>query len=113
MRKIVLLVVCLAPSFAAIGITKDFPLLCLETPVIVDNPTIKIFPNPATDYIELSDTDKVSQIVIYNLTGREMKRFDAFSGEKYYVGDLPKGLYLVQLTDSKNQTIITQRVSKR
>lgn len=78
-----------------------------------DNPTIKIFPNPATDYIELSQNDKVSKVIVFNLVGKEMKRFDAGEGQRYNVSDLPKGLYLVQLVDKSGQTIITQRVSKR
>lgn len=78
-----------------------------------DTPNIKIYPNPATDYIELSENSKVTRIVVFNLVGREMKRFNAFNGQKYYVGDLDRGLYLVQLLDKENQTITTQRVSKR
>ncbi len=80
----------------------------------LENPTaIKIFPNPATEYIELSENNKVAKILVFSLTGREMKRFDAYNGEKYYIGDLASGLYLVQLLDNKNKTIVTQRVSKR
>jgi len=78
-----------------------------------DTPKIKIYPNPATDYIELSANNKVAKVVIFNLVGREMKRFNAYNGQKYYIGDLERGLYLVQLLDRENQTIITQRVSKR
>jgi hypothetical protein len=78
-----------------------------------DTPKIKIYPNPATDYIELSENNQVAKIVVFNLVGREMKRFNAYNGQKYYIGDLERGLYLVQLLDKENQTIITQRVSKR
>lgn len=77
------------------------------------NPTIKIFPNPASDYIELTDNEKVSRIVVFNLVGKEMKRFDAVNGQRYNISELPKGLYLVQLVDKTGQTIVTQRVSKR
>jgi hypothetical protein len=78
-----------------------------------DNPTIKIFPNPATDYIELSQNDKVAKVVVFNLVGKELKRFDAADGQRYNISELPKGLYLVQLLDKGGQTIVTQRVSKR
>jgi len=78
-----------------------------------DTPNIRIYPNPATDYIELSENSKVAKIILFNLVGREMKRFNAFTGQKYYVGDLERGLYLVQLLDKDDQTIVTQRVSKR
>ena len=78
-----------------------------------DNPTIKIFPNPASDYIELTQNDKVSKVVVFNLVGKEMRRFDAGDGQRHNISDLPKGLYLVQLLDKAGQTIVTQRVSKR
>lgn len=91
----------------AVGVSSIYNLPGLEVP------NIKVYPNPATEYIELSENSKVSKIVIFNLVGREMKRFDAYNGQKYYVGDLDRGLYLVQLLDKNNQTVTTQRVSKR
>ncbi len=78
-----------------------------------DTPTVKIFPNPVVDYFEVSDDDRVVKLVVFNLAGKEMKRFDAAAGQKYYISDLPKGLYLVQLLNKDSQTIVTQRVSKR
>lgn len=77
------------------------------------NPTIKIFPNPASDYIELTDNEKIGKIVVFNLVGKEMKRFDASNGQRYNISELPKGMYLVQLLDKSGQTVVTQRVSKR
>ncbi len=110
---LLLMLAFLLPVFATGSVGHNVPTIAVKTFDGGDNPTIKIFPNPATEYIELSENEKVAKIIIYNLTGREMKRFDAYNGEKYYVGDLPKGLYLVQLLDNKNQNIVTQRVSKR
>jgi hypothetical protein len=74
---------------------------------------IKVFPNPATDYIGITNSQKVQQIRIYNLVGRQMKDFEAVQGEKYYVGDLPRGMYLVQLIDANKRVIITRRVNKQ
>ncbi len=75
---------------------------------------IHVFPNPASSYIGIANADRpVSTIIVFNLVGREMKRFDAESGEKYYVGDLPEGMYLIQLLDERNKIMITQRVNKR
>lgn len=74
---------------------------------------LQVFPNPATDYIGITRNDVVSTLMIYNLVGRQMKSFEAVDGDKYYVGDLPRGMYLIQLLDSDNQIITTQRVNKR
>lgn len=74
---------------------------------------LQIFPNPATDYISVTKNDVVKKVMIFNLVGRQMKDFEAIDGEKYYVGDLPRGMYLVQLLDANDQAITTQRVNKR
>ena len=74
---------------------------------------LQVFPNPATNFISVSDNDNVKKVLVFNLVGRKMKSYDAVKGEKYYVGDLPKGIYLVQLLGNKNQILRTQRVSKR
>ncbi len=75
---------------------------------------IKVYPNPATDYIGLSEAKEVKRIVIINLVGRQMKTFQVGGeGARYYVGDLPRGMYLVQLLDAQKEVVTTKRVSKR
>ena len=74
---------------------------------------VQVFPNPADNFIGVSANDSVKKIIVFNLAGRKMKTFEATKGQKYFVGDLPKGIYLVQLVGSKNITLRTQRVSKR
>lgn len=78
-----------------------------------DKSTLQIFPNPADNFIGVSANEEIKKIMVYNLVGREMKKFDAIKGKTYFVGDLPKGIYLVQLLGSKNKILRTQRVSKR
>jgi hypothetical protein len=34
-------------------------------------------------------------------------------GDTYYVADLPKGMYLVQIQDRSRKTLTTQKVDKR
>lgn len=75
---------------------------------------LKLFPNPATNYIGISgNVDEVENLKIFNLVGKEMKNYKVTEGATYFVGDLVKGLYLVQLTDRKGKALTTQRVSKR
>ena len=52
-----------------------------------DQPQIKItiFPNPATNYISISNEDKVSEISVFNLVGRKIKTFEVQEGAKYDV----------------------------
>lgn len=116
MKKIVralIFMIFLTPALAqaSTGLQADEPFFRIIA--FNSNPTIKIFPNPASEYIELTENDKVSKLLVFNLVGKEIKRFEAANGQRYNISDLPKGLYLVQLVDKGGQTIVTQRVSKR
>lgn len=116
MKKIVpilLFIAILIPVFAFANTALKTEEFSIQLVAVNGNPTIKIFPNPASDYIELTDNDKVAKIVVFNLVGKEMKRFDTENGQRYNISELPKGMYLVQLLDKGGQTIVTQRVSKR
>lgn len=75
---------------------------------------IKIFPNPATEYFELTDNSNVDRIVLYNLLGREVRSYRAISnGEHYNLNSLPDGLYLVSLVENKKGIVKTVRLNKR
>lgn len=77
------------------------------------SPQMSIFPNPATDFIKLSDDDLVHNILISNMLGRKMRTFEVGKGDRYEIGDLPNGLYLVQLVGKNNKVLLTQRLTKK
>lgn len=75
---------------------------------------IQIFPNPTTDYIQLTNSEEVARIVIINMVGRTLRVFEAIEDQKLYrIGDLPRGMYLVQIIGDKNKIITTKRVKKQ
>jgi hypothetical protein len=75
---------------------------------------LTVYPNPAIDYIQVSDhQDAVGQMVIFNLTGKRVKEFELVKGDRYFVADLPKGFYLVQLIDKNKRILTTQKLDKR
>ena len=74
---------------------------------------IKIYPNPAFNFIGLNNVSGVSSIIIYNLVGRKIKKFAAQKNERYDVADLPSGMYLVQLLGNDGKVVTTQRMSKK
>ena len=80
--------------------------------VLSERVEVRVFPNPADSYLEVNDNDRVHQIAVFNLAGRQVKAFDYNKGEKFYVGDLPRGMYLVQLFDARRKVITTQRINK-
>lgn len=75
-------------------------------------PSISIFPNPATDYIQLSNAGQADRLVVYNIVGREMRSFNTAPGQRYFIGDLPNGLYLASLVSNKKGILTTLRVQK-
>ncbi len=74
---------------------------------------LSIYPNPATHYIQLTETSDVAQIIIYNVVGKRMMAYEFVEDKKYSVADLPNGLYLIQFVGINSKIIATQRLSKR
>lgn len=79
----------------------------------IAKPDIKIFPNPTTNYISLSNEEYVERLAIYNIVGRRVKLFNANYSNQYDVVDLPTGMYLVRLIGADDRTIKTVRMSKK
>lgn len=74
---------------------------------------IRIYPNPTTDQIKLTENDLVKGLTVYNIVGRKVKSFVASPDASYDISDLPTGVYLVGLLDEDNQVLKTLRVSKK
>lgn len=68
--------------------------------------TIKVYPNPFADVLNISDVSKVKSISIIDLSGRIVKTIDNPSSS-LQLGDLKEGMYLVTLhmKDGSKQTI--------
>jgi len=75
---------------------------------------LSVFPNPANEFISVQDNnDVVGQLAVYSLIGRKLKEFDYVKGEQYPIGDLPKGMYLIQVLDKNREILKTQKIDKR
>ncbi len=74
---------------------------------------LRVYPNPTISHFEINDNDLVQQVAVFNLVGRQVKRYSYAQGEKYYVGDLPRGMYLVQLVGNRNAVLTTRRINVR
>ena len=78
-----------------------------------NKPNVKIYPNPTTNFIALTNAEYVERLIIYNIVGRPVKVFDANYSNRYNVADLPTGMYLVRLIGENSKTLKTVRLSKR
>ncbi len=76
------------------------------------NDDIQVYPNPAVDYIMISDNETVTKVWIYNILGKRVKAYDVEIDMKYDLRDLPKGMYIVRLLDHDNNLILTRRINK-
>lgn len=84
------------------------PLTGFESLEPEDN-KIEIYPNPtsATLNIKNLNSHKIKNIYIFNSLGEKVKTFKA--ANTIFIGDLPKGLYLVQIRNDKG-IVHTQRI---
>lgn len=61
--------------------------------------TIKIFPNPTTQYIQISDLPLDVQVRVYNLNGTLLKQvIDYKKDDLIDISQLPMGMYLLEIT---------------
>ncbi len=73
-----------------------------ETPQeITKTGVLKIYPNPVIDYVNVSvpgNIDRQSQLNIFDAQGVMMRTINMTNNlQRIYVGDLPKGVYLIKL----------------
>lgn len=96
-------------------------LLSVNIPINVSSPTstrdvsassIKVFPNPTTDYFQVTNGSGVKKIVLFNVLGKEVKSFQNTNNAIHDIGDLKKGLYIVRMFDDKNKLIKVVRLNK-
>jgi len=73
---------------------------------------IRIYPNPATDYFRIYQSDAVANIEIYNIVGKLIASFPASPDGQYDVINLQEGMYLVRLLNARKGVIKTVRLSK-
>lgn len=73
-----------------------------------------LYPNPVTEFMRLQDDySRVKHIEIYNVVGRKLQSFSVnYSGQKYDVSHLPRGIYMVRMMDEQGAILRTQRISK-
>lgn len=86
---------------------------CLTTTAIhnIENghPILKIFPNPTNSFINISSTQILNQISIYNLLGENILNLVPDKSETTIdVSNLSKGIYFIKATTEKN--LITQKL---
>lgn len=97
-------------------------LATINGQIVIDNSTavkdandskLTVFPNPAVDFFQVSETPGLKGIELFNIVGNKVRSFETAPGKQYYVGDLNNGIYLVRLVSSTKKVLKTIRLSKR
>jgi len=79
-----------------------------------DGKKISVYPNPASEYFMLKNSENVATVIVYNILGRQMKRYKVNStNDRFTISDLPKGMYVVRLMNENNDVLQTLRMNKR
>jgi hypothetical protein len=94
-------------------ITGDFLIGKLSSSTQGKAVKLTVYPNPAQDYFQISETPGLKYIELFSIVGNKMKSYDALPQKQYYVGDLTDGIYLVRLLSSSGKVLKTIRLSKR
>jgi len=74
---------------------------------------VKIFPNPTTNFFQITDNEFVSDIEIFNIVGKRMTQARFIEGKPFDVSSFPNGLYLVRMIDEEGTILKTTRLTKR
>ncbi len=79
----------------------------------VYNNAVHIFPNPAGNLIRIDGLNNVkrSDIALYSSTGRLVKTFH-YTGKDLYIGDLPGGIYFIQVKNGDTVLPVTRLVKQ-
>jgi hypothetical protein len=67
---------------------------------------ISVYPNPASDYIYISNLQEKTVVCIFNLLGKLVKNSIVNESVKIQVNDLPSGVYLIKLSGKDTGTVI-------
>lgn len=92
--------------------TYDFEALVVTSTKELNQTALSVFPNPTADYFNIRGGNNVDRVVLYNVLGREMRSFNVAPGQRYYIGDLPNGLYLASMIDDSKGIVKTLRLKK-
>lgn len=75
---------------------------------------LAVFPNPVQDYFQLNNPDNVaSEVVLYDLLGKQIVSFDATSAREFYIGDLSEGRYFARIFDESGKSLKVIKLVKR
>jgi hypothetical protein len=74
---------------------------------------LNVYPNPVRSTINISDDSIVDEVVIYNLLGKPVKRFNTMMNNSLDLSELRDGVYLVGMYNEEQGLLKTSRILKK
>lgn len=78
-----------------------------------DKAAVKIFPNPTSNFFQITENEYVTDVEIFNIVGKKMLVTPHVNGNSYDISSFPNGLYLVRMMDDEGNILKTSRITKR
>lgn len=75
--------------------------------------SVKLYPNPATDYFALEQAENVATIRVFTLDGREIARFEASANNVYPFQNQAAGTYVLALEDKNGNAFQALELRKQ
>jgi len=77
---------------------------------LIDQTSISVFPNPTSDYIQVSSDELIEFVEVYNYNGQLIQRIDLNSNQtQIQFNEAEKGIYILKIKTSKGN--YTDKVS--
>lgn len=86
--------------------TSDSTLSINEVELTIVN--LKVYPNPASDYITISGLKKTENYEIYNLIGQKIRKGITTNDESIDIQNLIKGIYLLKLENGNTLKFVKE-----
>ncbi|MDR1526634.1 MAG: leucine-rich repeat domain-containing protein [Dysgonamonadaceae bacterium] len=88
-------------KYKAAAIWKDFKEIKAYIPSAIESPaaksSINIYPNPFTETFKVGGIPASTEVIVSDLSGRTVLRQNITVDESVAVGNLPKGIYIVNI----------------
>lgn len=85
---------------------------CVTNTSEIDTEPLIIYPNPSSDFFQLSETQAIQQLLMYDMLGQQIRQFEVTPNQHYDIKNLADGVYWVQLMDRRGEAIETIKFLK-